>query len=461
MKKIITVLVFLPFLLINAQSKFNFNIDFASFKYDSVSDYVEFYYSFPQNQLKLVDENNQMMVEGLLHIEIKNDDTKQDFMDKSWRIPNPVKDSTSYKTQNSLIGAVGFVIPKGNYTCYAYGADNNDPSQKKDYNFPIKINLYGNKDMIVSDIELASSIKQEGVDKKSIFYKNTLEVVPLPSDIYGQTSPVLYYYSEIYNLDKVPSLDPVKYEASLFDPHGRKVYLKEKKLTHPLAATVDVGVINISKYPTGKYTLILSLTDSTRNLGVTSKKDLFVYNPGIKDTTTFATSNNQVLSSQFAFLSSEECDNIFDKAQYISSDKEKSQYDKIHTVEGKRDFLYKFWKSKSEESGESHYDFTTYMDRVRVANEKYKNIGKKGWLTDMGRVYIKYGEPSQVEKYPNSSHTRPYEVWKYDGMEGGVVFIFGDLTGFSNYVLLNSTKRGEYEDPNWEQRISTVPGGGN
>ena len=46
-------------------------------------------------------------------------------------------------------------------------------------------------------------------------------------------------------------------------------------------------------------------------------------------------------------------------------------------------------------------------------------------------------------------------------IEGGVYFIFGDLTGFSNYVLLTSNKRGEYEDPNWQSRIGTVPGSSN
>lgn len=462
MKKLITLIVLLPFFLGNAQNNFNFNIDFSGFKYDSTSNYVEFYYSFAQNQLKLVNENNQFLVEGLLHLQVKNTETNQDFLNKTWRIPLVLKDTSAAMMQQSLVGAIGFVVPKGKYTCYASGSDNYNAEMKKDYNFPLNVNMFGNSDVTISDIELASSIKKEGADKTSIFYKNTLEVVPMPSDIFGKSSPALYYYAEIYNLDKAENLDDLNYEASLFDPQGKKIYRKTKKLMNPLAATADVGVINVSQYTSGKYTLILSLSDSTQNIGITSKKQFFIYNPDVKDTTTFAAKTGDLLSSQFAFLSSEECDNIMDKAQYISTDKQRDQYKKIHTVEGKRDYIFKFWKDKSNAAGiGEHYVYADYMKRCREADVRFKNIGRKGWETDMGRIFIKYGEPTEIEKHPNEKNTRPYQVWHYEAIEGGVYFIFGDLTGFSNYVLLTSTKRGEYEDPNWQSRLGTVPGDSN
>lgn len=459
MKKLITLIVLLPFFFSNAQNNFNFNIDFSCFKYDSTSNYVEFYYSFPQNQLKLVKKDNQFEFEGLLHLQIKNTGTNQDFVNKTWRIPNVISDTSAQVMQQSLVGVIGFVVPKGKYECYASGADNNNPAVKKEYNFPMNVTLFGNSGMTLSDIELASKIKQEGADKNSLFYKNSFEVIPMPSAIFGNSSPVLYYYSEIYNLDKAPNLSPVQYETSLYDPHGKKVYKKFKKLSKPLTATVDVGVINVSKYATGKYTLVLTLADSTRNIGLTSKKDFFIYNPAVKDTTTFANSNSSFLNSQFAFMSEEECNDIFEKAQYISTQKERDQFDKLHNVEGKRRFLFNFWKAKEEAVGVGqHYEYTKYMQRAREANSRFKNLAKKGWKTDMGRVFIMYGEPSTIERHPSDKNARPYEIWHYEGIEGGVEFDFGDFTGFSNYILVNSTKRGEYQDYNWWQRIATVPG---
>ena len=64
-----------------------------------------------------------------------------------------------------------------------------------------------------------------------------------------------------------------------------------------------------------------------------------------------------------------------------------------------------------------------------------------------------YGEPTEIERYPNQIDTRPYEIWHFTEMEGGVYFIFADITGFSDYTLVNSTKRGELRDDNWQRRI--------
>jgi len=57
--------------------------------------------------------------------------------------------------------------------------------------------------------------------------------------------------------------------------------------------------------------------------------------------------------------------------------------------------------------------------------------------------------------YPNETNMKPYEIWYYNRIEGGVLFIFGDLTGYNDYELLSSTKRGEIRDDNWQRRITT------
>lgn len=461
MKKIILLIAILPFAVISAQSNFNFNIDYASFKYDSASNYVEFYYSFPSSQLKVVSADNKFQVEGLFHLELKNDSTGEDFVNKGWKIPSPVKDTSALSKTSSLIGVIEFIVPRGKYTCIAEGSDFNNSELKKSYKFSIIEKPFGTENMTVSSVQLASNIKQVDVDKNSIFYKNTLEVIPIPSDIFGENFPVVFYYGELYNLDKTLDISRVKFTSAVYDSKGNQIYTHVKTTLKPIPAAVEVGVINVSKYISGKYYLILSLNDSLKNESILSRKEFFVYNPSVKDTTINDVHVNtaDVLSSQFAFLSSEECDDIFEKAQYIATRNESDQYKKLHTVEGKREFLFKFWGSKKNGKGDGeHYEYTEYMKRVKEATTRFKNIGRKGWQSDMGRVFIKYGEPSDIEKFPNVKNTRPYEVWHYESIEGGVVFVFGDLTGFSNYVLLNSTKRGEYNDPNWQQRIGLVPG---
>ncbi|HSD62676.1 MAG TPA: GWxTD domain-containing protein, partial [Ignavibacteriaceae bacterium] len=95
-----------------------------------------------------------------------------------------------------------------------------------------------------------------------------------------------------------------------------------------------------------------------------------------------------------------------------------------------------------------------YFGRVEKANKLYTNIQRKGWKTDRGRVLLLYGDPSEIERYPNQVDTKPYEIWHYNDLEGGVIFIFADLTGFSDYQLVHSTKRGEIQDVDWQNRIN-------
>jgi len=96
------------------------------------------------------------------------------------------------------------------------------------------------------------------------------------------------------------------------------------------------------------------------------------------------------------------------------------------------------------------------MERVQIANKRYSAAKKEGWKTDRGRVYILYGEPSEYERFPSDLETRPYEIWRYNEMEGGVYFIFADIKGFSDYELLTSTKRGELNDEYWQQKIQVI-----
>ena len=80
---------------------------------------------------------------------------------------------------------------------------------------------------------------------------------------------------------------------------------------------------------------------------------------------------------------------------------------------------------------------------------------REGWKSDRGRVFLMYGEPSEIERFPNQQNTKPYEIWHYNEIQGGVIFVFADLTGFSRYTLVHSTMRGEVSDQNWMARVDS------
>jgi len=74
-----------------------------------------------------------------------------------------------------------------------------------------------------------------------------------------------------------------------------------------------------------------------------------------------------------------------------------------------------------------------FFRRVRYSERHFQTIGP-GWRSDMGRIYIKYGEADQIESRPSSSSGPPLEIWYYNRPYRRFVFV--DREGFGRYVLL-------------------------
>ncbi|MCX6149392.1 MAG: GWxTD domain-containing protein [Ignavibacteriales bacterium] len=456
MKKLfLLILLFLSFKSFG-QKSFDFDFDYARFAYDSTSNFLELYYSFNQQNLTLSKTSTGLFLQAVLFIEIQDTISKKYLLRKNWKIENPLNDTTELHTNKSLIGVVGFAVPKGIYKCTLSGFDAQDSTKRKTLTELIKIEPFVDNKISISDIQLCSNIKQEGAESKSIFYKNTLEVYPNPTMVFGAGMPVLFYYSEIYNL-KVDSLPkPLKLRTALYNSRGQKVSEKYKAIVLNANSRVEVGTLNLTKYPTDTYTLALSIIDSSSNYGISSTKRFFIYNPSVKDTVKVANINSDILSSQFNVFSDEECDQLFEKGKYLASPIELEQYAKLDSTKSKREFLYQYWKRRDQDPSTAENEFyNDYMNRVKVCEERYGTINKRGNKTDRGRVFILYGEPDEIDRYPNDIDKKPYEIWQYNQIEGGVMFVFGDVTGFSNYELLHSTKRGELRDDNWLRRIQT------
>ena len=92
------------------------------------------------------------------------------------------------------------------------------------------------------------------------------------------------------------------------------------------------------------------------------------------------------------------------------------------------------------------------MKLVNTANQQFREM-KQGWRTDRGRVLLLYGVPDEIERFPYSAENKPYEIWKYFSIQGGVIFVFVDKRELGRYELVHSTARGELNDPEWERWI--------
>lgn len=452
---------FLKFLILTliysstfAQSNMEFEFDFAQFGYDSTKNYLEIYYSFRTDKLVPKIEDSAKIVSGQLLVQLFNKSSNDTLVNKLYNFDRDISDTSSAFVSNTLVGVVSYIIGQGEYILRVGGIDLNDSTSKKIITESLKVKPFHSSGMSVSDVQLATMIKNENINPKSIFYKNTLEVYPNPAMLYSFSTPVMYFYAELYNLDLDTSKQQLYLNKMLLDSKGRIKDLKKKKISRSKKPLVEVGLINLSKFPTDTYTFIMGISDTTKQSGIVSTKKFFLYNPDVIDSSFDSKKVSNYVSSEFGVMSDEECDLEFQIAMYIATSDEINHYDGIDSLNMKREFLYKFWQKRDPDKSTPQNELRIqYKNRYEYVNRRFTTIQRPGWKTDRGRVYLVYGEPDQMDLHPNETDKAPYEIWYYNSIEGGVIFVFADLTGFSDAELIHSTKRGELRDETWERRI--------
>ena len=75
--------------------------------------------------------------------------------------------------------------------------------------------------------------------------------------------------------------------------------------------------------------------------------------------------------------------------------------------------------------------FDEFYDRIEQANRRFKSY-TEGWLTDMGRIFVIYGEPSQVDRFSTQSGMSVAVRWTYPN---NLMFTFEDASGFGDFRL--------------------------
>ena len=457
MKKVMFFLI-LSIAYVSAQTKMSFEFDYARFKYDSTQTYLEIYYSIGQGSLTSYSIDNKLLIGTYLDISLRDTLINNVLVNRTYKSETEIDTTQSelYKGKN-LIGNIGYTLPPGKYQLIITATDIADTTKFITYKENIVINSFSVNSYSVSDIQLATRIITDSKSTKSIFYKNTMEVFPNPHDIYTETMPVLFFYAELYNINlHADEGSNIILIQQLNDQNGNALESKHKIVPQNNSSIVEVGMVNLKKYPTGSYTLLLSLFQDSVYVGVASSKRFYLLNPSVIPVSSqISLSNMDVKSSEFGLYSEEECDEMFEVCTPISREQDIDTYEKLTSVDSKREFLFHFWKMRDMEPETPRNEFKDeYMERVTFVEGRYKTFTKRGVKTDRGRVYLINGEPDEIDYHANDYNTKPYEIWTYHSIEGGVVFVFGDITGYNDYEILHSTKRGELRDDNWQRRIT-------
>ncbi len=421
---------------------------------DDASTHIEVAYAFPERSVtyKVDSSGYSGAIDLTLLVSLKDSLVHAD----RWLVPHSIADTSVLSREVNLVGLYAFQLPDGDYMFRLVGRDRHDPARRDSMLLNVPVRSYSTAKPVLSDVELASSIRQG--TKGGIFYKNTLDVVPNVGGLYTEDQKI-YYYSEAYNLLSGADTGDYFVRSNVYDAVGKEIMSRERPRKRTSESSVLVDQFGVKSMRTGTYTLILSLLDSTGRPPISSSgRKFFVYNATLGVDSSLLATSTSLPMAQYMSMDESELDRENEWCRYAAIDDEKDQYaelgkakdakteaDAKGIVDAKRKFMSDFWRHREPGLREE------YLSRVAYANANFRILARDGFRTDRGRVHIIYGAPDDVERHPNETETRPYEIWSYNNIQGGVVFVFVLRNAAGDYELVHSTHRNELHDENWDR----------
>lgn len=120
-----------------------------------------------------------------------------------------------------------------------------------------------------------------------------------------------------------------------------------------------------------------------------------------------------------------------DVLRYIATDAELTEMDRLKTPEERQAFWEAFWRRHDPTPETTRNEaMDEFYKRVRYANQRF-GVGGPGWKTDMGRIYIQFGQPDEIVRNPFRFDGPPEEIWYY--YQSRKTFVFVDRDGFGRY----------------------------
>jgi len=433
-----------------ADSTLRFDLDFARFSVNDTTAQVEVYIAVPRPALRFARAENQWRANFACQVVINKNGA--DVVNHQWQVHSLARDSAEIKPGQLLFTQSRFQLIAGTYRFYVRVHDMN--SQRAGVRaFQISVESYPLTQLAMSDLQLAARLERDTT--QSIFHKNRYLVLPNPSALYGLELPMLYFYTEIYNL-RFPSDSSYSTHYRIFDGEGNEVkILPSKRRQIAGAKLVEVGGFNIVTMKSGSYSFDMRVVDHTNGAEASRRHKFFVYRE--KDRTDDAAEASvaglDFLMQSYRRQTEKELDKEFETTRYISSNEEKKIYHSLKP-EGKRDFIVKFWQKRDDapETPQNEYR-DRYLALVKYANTNFSGF-REGWKTDMGRVLLVYGQPDEIERFPSGNDARSYQVWRFFEIEGGVEFIFVELRSGGEMELVHSSARNELQDQSWQRWLN-------
>lgn len=323
-----------------------------------------------------------------------------------------------------------------------------------------------------SDIQLLDTAYTSTVNNS--FRKNDQQQLPLGTGFLDDNRHLLHLYTELYLSSQVP-------QNQL--PLRQRIFISKKMLETPVfklqhidtiqPATVlpFIGQFNIEPLPSGNYYLNAILEN--KNGEAIAKKAVFFQrsnkNPvslaksatdtstggGMQAVNMFDLSTTFVGKYEFAQIRA-----ILKMLLPISTPTEATNIKGFLNKPEEtymRYFIYNFWKTRNDKNPQKAWD--DYTAKVKEVNKLFGAGTVRGYETQRGYIYLKYGKPNERVVVENEQGSLPYEIWQYNSTahqgSAGIFLFYRPENMIVDMTLLHSTVTGEVRNTAWRGLLYT------
>lgn len=369
---------------------------------DSTNARLDFYYELPYEGLQFKKNASSKELAANISYTLKvTNETNQIVINETYteNISIPSSDAKTYKDDSKFI-VQSYPIKIGIYSAAVTLKDNNSKNElTKNYSF--KVIDHAADDIFTSSLMIVSNYEIEASGKKRI--------TPSVNNNLGALKDFYIFY-EVYNSKSAN--EDVNYSYIITDSKNESIVLKKNKYTLDPGANKIIEKLSTENIMIGDFKLELKDAASGKILDTKNITNRWTDFPvAIKD-----------------------IDVAISQLQYIATSEEMDNLRKLKTTSEKEKKFIEFWKKKDPSPGTPRNELMVeYYNRIKIANERYSHY-QEGWRTDMGMVFIIYGNPSNIDRHPFENQTKPYEVWDYYDINRQFVFV--DDSGFGDYRLI-------------------------
>jgi GWxTD domain-containing protein len=425
--------------------------DYAAYRIDGDPDhsYIEIYFDLPRSQLKFEPDSSGYL--AIIDFSISVFDSTGAKIDSAfWRAGNRIESLSVLDDINYLISdLVTDKFPVGRYSVKMTARSG---LREGSCLINMVVPSFDSTSLDISTLQLAHDIHPDTAGK---FIKAGHKVMPNPSGQFSQEANAIYIYAECYNLNTFPESDSsYSMKIDLFDDGGRLARsIPPAKYEKPGPSAAILTGFSTATLKRGIYSVRVTVVDGSDSVFASKSFALMASRERMRREML------QAILAEFPQANriddEEAAERFKEDISFIATSRELQLYNSLN-LEGKANFQRDFWLARDPDTNtpENEYKLEHYR-RIKYADDnfgQYKGF-IRGWQTDMGRVYILYGEPTEIERYHSSIENRGWERWWYHGLEGGVYFIFVDFEDSGAFRLVHSSKQDEIKDYNWEDKV--------